>query len=51
MRKKIKDLTQDEAWSICNRNEWCADCPLFATHKCLEFENDKYEREVEIDEK
>ena len=41
MKKKIKDLTEDERKNLCERYEDCSFCPL----------NDvDGEREVEIDE-
>ena len=51
MKKKIKELTKKECENICFKRSWCSeDCPLFATHKCLEFSEGKYEREVEVDD-
>lgn len=50
-KKKIKDLTLKECKKICWKNDWCdCDCPLFATHKCIEHSTERYEREVEVDE-
>ncbi len=44
MRKKIKDLTKEEIWNICNSHSWCDMCPLHDTFKCpnidLEGEDD-----------
>ena len=50
MKKKIKDLTLEEARKICNIQQWCNECPLFATYKCIEYTNERYESEVEVDE-
>lgn len=55
MKKKIKDLTLEEAMKICSKNS-CRDCPLnnipynTACHlNYLEFRED-LTKEVEIDE-
>ena len=52
MKKKVKDLTSEEAMQICNNTSWCdcVCCPLFATNKCVEYSNERYEKEVEVDE-
>ena len=36
--KKIKDLTKDDVFAICNINDWCCDCPLRFSTKCVEYE-------------
>lgn len=50
MIKKVKELTQKECENICNHCDWCDDCPLFATHKCIEYSEEQYEREVLVDD-
>ena len=50
MKKKIKDLTPEEARKICCKIDWCDSCPLFATHKCIEYTTERYVKEVEVDE-
>ena len=51
MQKKIKDLTVAECEKICFAHDWCdISCPLFATNKCMEYSDGRYECEVEVDE-
>lgn len=33
-KKKIKDLTKEEIWMICDSYDWCEMCPLKDTFKC-----------------
>lgn len=51
MKKKIKDLTPQECEKICWKYDFCdTSCPLFATNKCVEYSDGRYEKEVEISE-
>ena len=50
MKKQVKYLSSEESRKICNKIQWCGDCPMFATHKCVEYSLERYEKEVEVDE-
>ena len=50
MGKKIKDLTDIEVNVICSNCDYCESCPLFGTTKCFEFNPDKDDWEIEVDE-
>lgn len=54
MKKKIKDLNQEDILSICEVNESCCSCPLFCSIKCWginkKIDFSKSEMEVEIDD-
>lgn len=63
MKKKIKDLTVDECKKICNKSEYCDNCPLrFRSNGILtvcllsnlsmeQYYGDRLEtQEVEVDE-
>lgn len=46
MKKKIKDLTEEEAKTICDKSLFCYKCPLNGSYKCVHSHvND--EREVD----
>ena len=52
-KKKIKDLTIQECAKICKSNFYCANCPLFTTHRTcllhdLELDTDTLEKEIEV---
>lgn len=49
MKKKIKDLTDEEIKSICDRHFFCHKCPLNHHIKCRYVDNN-LDRKVEIDE-
>lgn len=55
MKKKIRDLTKKDAMFICNKYDYCYDCPLYQTPKCIEYDEkevkQKLEREIEVEEK
>lgn len=52
MKKKIKDLTLEEIYRICDRNESCDNCPLIdgifpcGINNCSFMED----KEIEVDE-
>lgn len=54
MKKKIKDLTEDETSSICNGHDYCHNCQLYIREDCPYCKNhdlDTYgEEEVEVDD-
>ncbi|HRF69949.1 MAG TPA: hypothetical protein PKV66_00800 [Candidatus Pelethenecus sp.] len=54
MKKKIKDLTEDEINGFCNDNYYCHTCQLYISEDCMyckRHDLDTYgEEEVEIDE-
>lgn len=50
MKKKVKDLSEVECRELCWKNDWCGNCPLFATHKCTEYDPKSYEKEVYVNE-
>lgn len=61
MTKKIKDLTVDEMKHICEKCDFCFDCPLLVQKGCetacvqnsvefLEEINKKLEEEIEVED-
>ena len=54
VKKKIKDLTENDCDLICKKNELCCLCPLFMSIKCWginkRIDYAKSEMEVEVDE-
>lgn len=53
MKKKIKDLTEDETNGICDNHNYCHNCQLYikSLGYCKHHDLDTYgEEEVEVDE-
>lgn len=59
VKKKIKDLTYEECYKICDKRTTCLNCPIrYSTNSCrlvilreLQYEpKDELEIEVEVDE-
>ena len=49
-KKKIKDLTQEECENICRKYDWCWNCPLVETKKCVNYDEGRLEVELEIED-
>ena len=39
VKKKVKDLTEDDVFDICDNKDWCCDCPLRFSTKCVEYKS------------
>lgn len=50
IKKKIKDLTLEECDKICKKYELCYGCPLEETIKCIYYNEEALEEEVEVEE-
>ena len=50
IKKKIKDLTQEECEKICKEYSSCVYCPLLETIKCVEYREESLEVEIEVKE-
>ena len=55
--KKIKELTDNEIYEICNKQKYCSDCPLYLGEDsdwaeiCLRYNYEAFERALEIADK
>jgi hypothetical protein len=52
MKKKIKDLTLEEAYKICDEHISCIVCPLHCMELCLKdlMIEEKFEQEIEVED-
>lgn len=54
MKKKIRDLTLEEANKIHTNNSFCSTCPLWINKNCiyhnyLDFDKEELNKEVEVE--
>lgn len=51
VKKKIKDLTEDDIFFICDNTDWCCDCPLRFSTKCVDYKSLNEDDEVLVPER